>query len=131
MYRGRNTTGSPKFLMLLFTHTTLLVDPGRPSENSPYRSLCVGFGYRYILATCFIAVNGAVSSLRECGLPCGLSDSLCTLQLFRSKVAELPDSLPLDKPPNTLLRVSCGEFLVPGFGVLSPRELQHSLGVVG
>jgi hypothetical protein len=27
---------------------------------------------------------GAISSLRECGLPCGLRSSLCTLQLFRS-----------------------------------------------
>src|SRR6185503_17529058 len=28
--------------------------------------------------------NGAVSSFRECGLPYGLRDSLCTLQLCRS-----------------------------------------------
>ena len=28
--------------------------------------------------------NEAVSSFRKCGLPCGLRDSLCTLQLFRS-----------------------------------------------
>ena len=34
--------GSPKFLALLFTHPTLFVDPGRPSEHSPVsrRSLC-------------------------------------------------------------------------------------------
>ncbi len=40
--------------------------------------------------------NGAVSSLRECGLPCGLHGSLCTLQLFRSEVARSPDFTRLD-----------------------------------
>ena len=31
--------------------------------------------------------NGAVSSFRKCGLPCGLCRSLCTLQLCRSAFA--------------------------------------------
>ena len=38
--------GSPKFLSFLSTHATLLVDPGRPSESSPKRPLCVGFWHR-------------------------------------------------------------------------------------
>jgi len=29
--------------MLLSTHPALFVDPGRPSEDSPFRPLCVGF----------------------------------------------------------------------------------------
>ena len=32
---AQELTGPPKFLMLLSTHTTPLIDPGRPSENSP------------------------------------------------------------------------------------------------
>ncbi len=55
--------GSPKFLAFLSTHATLFVDPGRPSESSPMRSLCVGFWYRYTIATCFILGIEAVSRL--------------------------------------------------------------------
>jgi len=36
-------SGPPKFLTLLSTPTTLLVDPDRPSGRSPTRVLCVGF----------------------------------------------------------------------------------------
>ena len=65
------------------------VDPGRPSENSPKCSLCVGFWAVNTIAICIRMVctitpnNGAVSSFRKCGLPCGLCRSLCTLQLCR------------------------------------------------
>ena len=76
--------GPPKFLTLLSTHTTLFVDPDRPSRTSPLRSLCVGFWHVKTIAACFKFANGAVSSLRECGLPCGLRGSLCTLQPLRS-----------------------------------------------
>jgi hypothetical protein len=60
------------------------VDPGSPSEISPYRFLCVGFWTVNTIADCFIHVIEAVSSFRECGLPCGLRVSLCTLQRLRS-----------------------------------------------
>ena len=76
--------GPPKSLMLLSTHPTLFVDPGRPSEDSPYRPLCVGFPSVNTVAVCFILSNGAVSSFRKYGLPCGLRGSLCTLQQCRS-----------------------------------------------
>ena len=41
----QETPGSLKFSTLLSTHPTLFVDPGRPSEHSPFilRALCVGF----------------------------------------------------------------------------------------
>ena len=79
--------GSPKFLTLLSTHPTLFVDPGRPSEISPKktrRSLCIGFWGVNTIAICMTLFYEAVSSFGECGLPCGLRGSLCTLQLFRS-----------------------------------------------
>jgi len=85
--------GSPKFLTFLSTHATLFVDPGRPSESSPMRFLCIGFWTVEIIAVCiwtiFIADanNGAVSSFREYGFPCGLCGSLCTLQSYRSAFA--------------------------------------------
>jgi hypothetical protein len=86
-------TGSPKFLTFLSRHATLFVDPDRPSESSPKRSLCVGFWSRYTIAICIILINGAVTSLGDCGLPCGLHGSLCTLQGCRSAVASPPFSL--------------------------------------
>jgi hypothetical protein len=39
------------------------------------------------MASHFFNNDGAVSSFRDCGLPCGLPDSLCTLQPFRSVIA--------------------------------------------
>jgi len=53
------------------------------------RSLRVGFWAVNTIAICSIRFNGAVSSFGECGLPCGLRDSLCTLQLFRSGLSSL------------------------------------------
>ena len=76
--------GPPKFSTLLSTHTTLFVDPGRPSGISPARSLCVGFWGVQPIAIGIIARHGAVSSVGECSLPCGLRGSLCTLHLCRS-----------------------------------------------
>ena len=77
--------GPPKFLTLLSTHTTLFVDPGAdPPEPHPLWSLCVGFWHVKTIAVCFILFHEAVSSFGECGLPCGLRGSLCTLQLLRS-----------------------------------------------
>src|SRR5262249_13146628 len=48
------------------------------------RFLCVGFWLVNTIAICIKPVNGAISSLGDCGLPCGRRDSLCTLQLFCS-----------------------------------------------
>jgi len=56
--------GPPKFLASLSAHAALFVDPGRPSESSPRRSLCVGFWSRYAIAICIILVIGAVSRLQ-------------------------------------------------------------------
>ena len=56
--------GSPKFLVFLSTHATLFLDPGRPSEDSPKRSLCIGFWSRYTIAICIILSNEAVSRLQ-------------------------------------------------------------------
>jgi hypothetical protein len=77
-------SGPPKFLALLSTHTTLFVDPGRPSGSSPTRFLCVGFWCVKTIAVCMSRDNGAVSGFRECGLPCGLRGALCTLHPCRS-----------------------------------------------
>ena len=76
--------GSPKFLTLLSTHPTLFVDPGRPSESSPNRFLCIGFWGVNTIAICMTLCDEAVSSFGECGLPYGLRGSLCTLHLCRS-----------------------------------------------
>jgi len=60
------------------------VDPGRPSGSSPHRFLCGGFWSVNTIAVCISRDNGAVSSFRECGLPCGLRGALCTLHPCRS-----------------------------------------------
>ena len=88
--------GSPKFRAFLSTHATLFVDPGRPSESSPMRSLCVGFWYPVTPSPPALSSvtrlyhlclqHWCKQDFRECGLPYGLCGSLCTLQLFRSVV---------------------------------------------
>jgi hypothetical protein len=77
-------SGPPKFLTLLATQTTLLVDPDRPSGSSPQRFLCVGFWSVKPIAVCISRDNGAVSSFGACGLSCGLRGALCTRHLVRS-----------------------------------------------
>ena len=50
--------GPPKFLTPLSTHTTLFVDPDRPSGISPKkRSLCAGFWCVKTIAVCIIAIT--------------------------------------------------------------------------
>src|ERR1041384_7082313 len=83
----------PSSLVFLFTHATLLSDPGRPSATSPLRLLCIGFCIFDSIAVCFVGLDEAVSSFRECGLSYGLCDALCTLQSFRSMI---------DSPPRRL-----------------------------
>jgi hypothetical protein len=100
-------SGSPKFLTLLSTPTTLLVDPDRPSGRSPKRFLGVGFWGVTTIAVCMSRANGAVSSFGECGLSCGLRGALCTLHLARavftsSTGATLGRSGWLDLPPQGL-----------------------------
>jgi len=62
--------------------------------------LCIGFCIFDSIAICFVGLDEAVSSFRECGLSYGLGDALCMLQSFRSMI---------DSPP---------------------RRLQHSVWVV-
>ena len=49
---SQEQAGPPKSLTFLSTHPTLFVDPGRPSEHSPYRTLCVGFPSVNTVAVC-------------------------------------------------------------------------------
>jgi len=89
----RNFSGLPSSCRFSQHMPRSKADPGRPSECSPNRILCVGFWAVNSIAICFRKVctitpnNGAVSSFRKCGLPCGLCCSLCTLQLCRSAFA--------------------------------------------
>jgi hypothetical protein len=77
-------SGPPTFLTLLSTPPPLFVDPDRPSGRSPTRVLCGGFWCVQPIAVGLSRATGAVSSFRECGLPCGLRGALCTLHLCRS-----------------------------------------------
>jgi hypothetical protein len=78
--------GPPKFLTLLSTPPTLFVDPGRAAGISPKRARCVGFWGVQPSAICMMRAHGAVSRLRECGLPCGLRGSRGTLRRCRAAV---------------------------------------------
>ncbi len=76
--------GPPKSLMLLSTHPTLFVDPGRPSAHSPWRALCVGFpSVNLVLSvakgrspsaltalTRLYQASGSAVSLAGCVVPC-------------------------------------------------------------
>jgi len=64
--------GLPSSLVFLCTHAALLPDPGRPSTTSPWRLFCFGFWNTKTIAVCFIIIDEAVSSFRECGLSYGL-----------------------------------------------------------
>jgi hypothetical protein len=77
-------SGPPTFLTLLSTPPTLLVDPDRPSGRAPTRVLCGGFWGVTPIAVCMSRANGAVASVRECGLSYGLRGALCTLPLWCS-----------------------------------------------
>ncbi len=68
--------GPPKFLSPLFTHTTLFVDPGRPSGISPKRSLWVGFWCVQTIAVCIIAITGLSQAL-ESAVPPAVSVVPC------------------------------------------------------
>jgi hypothetical protein len=61
--------GPPKFLTPLSTHTTLFVDPDRPSGISPTRSLCVGFWCVQTIAVCIIAITGLYQALESAVSP--------------------------------------------------------------
>lgn len=51
------------------------------------RFLCVGFQYQETVADRFIIIDEAALDFGECGLPCGLRASLCTLHMFCSTIA--------------------------------------------
>jgi len=82
--RIRNLKDLPSSRRFLSRIPRSKVDPGRPSRTSPWRFFCVGFWLVNTIAICTKPTNGAVSSFGKSGLPCGLRDSLCTLQWFRS-----------------------------------------------
>ena len=56
------------------------------------RFLCIGFWCVKTIAVYMSRDNGAVSSFRERGLPCGLRGALCTLHLCRSASASSTDA---------------------------------------
>ncbi len=69
--------------------------PAAPPESRPrpmprqalqgtLRFLCFGFRCSEIVADRFIIIDEAALDFRECGLPCGLHASLCTLRMFCS-----------------------------------------------
>jgi hypothetical protein len=64
--------------------------PADPRQPHPWRLLCFGFWNTHTIAACFFNIDEAVSSFRECGLPYGPRDSLCTLQPFRSALTPPP-----------------------------------------
>jgi hypothetical protein len=78
-------------------HPMLFVDPGRPSEHSPFLALFVlASGTLTPSPSAFeafapYALFEAVSSFRECSLSYGLCGSLCTLQLSCSVLFSLPE----------------------------------------
>ena len=86
----RNRQGLPSSRRLSPHMPRSKVDPGRPSGTSPSRFLRVGFWAVNTIAICFIRAIGAVSSFRECDLPCGLRGSLGTLHMARSATASSP-----------------------------------------
>jgi len=63
--------GLPSSCAFLSTHATLFADPGRPSESSPNRFLCIGFWAVKTIAICFgvdcstDTNHGAISSLQK------------------------------------------------------------------
>src|SRR6185437_4661903 len=69
-----------------------LATPADPRQPHLLRLLCIGFWIFDSIAVCFVGLDEAVSSFRECGLSYGLCDALCTLQSFRSMI---------DSPPST------------------------------
>jgi len=128
--------GPPKSLMLLSTHPALFVDPGRPSEDSPFRPLCVGFPSVNTVAVCSFRSNGAVSSFRKCGLPYRLRGSLCTLQRCRSASLPSPEvSGGLARSPSRThgYRAVCplNPLSCPPPSSPPPSSLQHSVRVGG
>src|SRR5215210_6672193 len=64
--------------------------PADPRHPHLLRLLCAGFWHTNTIAVCFIIIDEAVSSFRDCGLSYGLRDSLCTLQPFRSALTAPP-----------------------------------------
>ena len=61
--------GPPKVLTPLSTHTTLFVDPDRPSGRSPKRFRCVGFWSVKTIAVCMMALTGLYQALESAVSP--------------------------------------------------------------
>jgi len=100
--RQRGTGWASQVLQCFSSHMPRSwATPADPRQPHLLRLLCIGFCIFDSIAVCFVGLDEAVSSFRECGLSYGLCDALCTLQSFRSMI---------DSPP---------------------RRLQHSVWVVG
>ncbi len=118
-------------------------NPGRPSENSPFRSLCVGFQFRETVAVCSLCgfhrtcITRLFQVFRKCGLPCGLRRSLCTLQGCRS----VADVRYLCSCLRRLIEVAGIPSSTPRFSLFDgnssnrperpPSSLQHSVRMAG
>lgn len=80
------STRSLRFLKFLYTRATLLSNPGRPYGVSPKKKTCDAFvlasGGLKPWPSASTGSNGAISSLRKCGLPCGSCAALCTPRMF-------------------------------------------------
>ena len=105
----REPLGSPKFLPLLCMHTTPCDDHGGPSGISPVRRQgkpCKGADDSFVLASSIIRLSPTASiyfdeaalGFGECGLPCGLHASLCTLHAYCSALRPLVQKTPAPPP---------------------------------
>ena len=65
--------------------------PAGPRGSHHTRSLCVGFRAANTVSTCSHEVT-RLNRLRECGLPCGPQDSLCTLRMHCSAIQGVAQS---------------------------------------
>jgi hypothetical protein len=117
--------GSPKFLTLLSTHPTLFVDPGRPSESSPNRFLCVGFWRVNTIAICILLVTRLSQALGSADSPTGYVVPCvrfnCFVRLYiaaSSTVATLGMSGWLDLPQPGL---APGKKRQASLGALTPK----------
>ena len=82
----------------------------------------MGFWGVNTIAICMKLFYGAVSSFGECGLPCGLRGSLCTLQLCRSA---------LPRASSTVATLGMSGWLdLPQPGLAPGKKRQASLGAL-
>ena len=86
----------PSSRVHLFIHATVLLNSASPSHPCLCRMILFCFRQTLKPSATETIYFGAISTLRECDLPYGLHDSLCTLHLLCS-----PDFHPLRHKRNT------------------------------